>query len=122
MLQREFEELMGEKFSNEEFEKYNAMYMDTDLDKIDFCELIKNGQMKVLRELIKQTQRAKELGEKGNKMVDFLIEQGEKWSASDLREKAIKMIGEKEYLRRKIEKGFNLWEADKKILLEVLKN
>ena len=39
-------------------------------------------------------------------MADFLIEQAEKWSASDLREKAIRMIGEREYLRRKIDSTF----------------
>lgn len=54
-------------------------------------------------------------------MIDFLIEQAEKWSASDLREKAIDLVGEKEYIRRKIEKGFNLWKADKEILIEILK-
>lgn len=55
-------------------------------------------------------------------MADFLIEQAEKWSASDLREKAIRMIGEREYLRWKIERGFNLWEADKVLLVELLKH
>ena len=35
-------------------------------------------------------------------MADFLIEQAEKWSAS-------------------IERGFNLWEADKVLLVELLK-
>lgn len=58
---------------------------------------------------------------KKNAWIDFLIEQAEKWSASDLREKAIRMIGEREYLYRKIERGFNLWEADKVLLVELLK-
>ncbi len=49
------------------------------------------------------------------------MDQAEKWSASDLREKAIAMIGEKEYLRRKIAKGYNLWDADKKLLDEILR-
>ena len=31
------------------------------------------------------------------------------------------LIGEKEYLRRKIAKGYNLWDADKKLLDEILK-
>jgi len=31
------------------------------------------------------------------------------------------MIGEREYLRRKITKGYNLWEADKELLLDILK-
>lgn len=54
-------------------------------------------------------------------MANFLIEQAEKWSASDLRDKAISMIGEKEYLHRKIFRNFNLWEVDKDLLLELLK-
>ena len=53
-------------------------------------------------------------------MADFLILQAEKWSATDLREKAIKMVGIKEYLRRRIEFGFGLWEDDKKALSEIL--
>jgi hypothetical protein len=48
-------------------------------------------------------------------------EQAEKWSASDLREKAIAMIGEREYLRRKIAKGYNLWKLDKELLDEILR-
>ena len=51
----------------------------------------------------------------------FLIEQAEKWSASDLREKAIAMIGEREYLRRKIAKGYKLWKLDKELLDEILR-
>lgn len=55
-------------------------------------------------------------------MADFLIEQAEKWSATDLRAKAIEMLGSSEYLRRKIEKGYNLWEADRELLINVLSN
>lgn len=64
---------------------------------------------------------AVELYEERKCLANFLIEQAEKWSASDLREKAIAMIGEKEYIRRKIAKGYNLWDADKKILDEILR-
>lgn len=53
-------------------------------------------------------------------MADFLIEQAEKWSATDLRAKAIEMLGSREYLRRKIEKGLNLWESDRELLIDVL--
>lgn len=54
-------------------------------------------------------------------MASFLIEQSAKWSATDLREKAIEMIGEKAYLRYKIEHNINLWEMDKELLIENLK-
>lgn len=55
-----------------------------------------------------------------SQMADFLIIQAEKWSASDLREKAIKLVGEREYLRRKIEMGFDLRKADREIILPFL--
>lgn len=53
-------------------------------------------------------------------MADFMIEQAEKWSASDLRMKAIEMLGPREYLRRKIERKMNLWTADRKLLVAIL--
>lgn len=68
-----------------------------------------------------KTVLVRELYEERKCLANFLIEQAEKWSASDLREKAIAMIGEKEYIRRKIAKGYNLWDADKKILDEILR-
>lgn len=53
-------------------------------------------------------------------MADFIMEQAEKWSASDLRMKAIEMLGPREYLRRKIERKVNLWTADRELLVELL--
>ena len=54
-------------------------------------------------------------------LVIFLIEQAEKWSASDLREKAIEIVGAKKYLSYKISHNMNLWDADKELLIENLK-
>ena len=54
-------------------------------------------------------------------LVIFLIEQAEKWSASDLREKAIEIVGAKKYLSYKITHNMNLWDADKELLIENLK-
>ena len=54
-------------------------------------------------------------------LVIFLIEQAEKWSASDLREKAIEIVGAKKYLSYKIAHNMNLWDADKELLIENLK-
>lgn len=54
-------------------------------------------------------------------LVLFLIEQAEKWSATDLREKAIELIGAKAYLSYKIKHEMNLWQLDKELLIENLK-
>ena len=53
-------------------------------------------------------------------MADFLIEQAEATGSFALREKAIKLIGIKDFLRRKIDAGFALWEDDRKALAEIL--
>lgn len=54
-------------------------------------------------------------------LVIFLIEQAEKWSASDLREKAIEIVGAKRYLSYKVSHNMLLWDADKELLIENLK-
>lgn len=120
MTQKEFEERTGRSVTAEVYANIEKVYMNTNLDKDAFCKAYMKAPQ-VLSELEKQTVLARKLFEEKKCMADFLIMQAEKWSASDLREKAIRMIGEREYLRRKIERGFNLWEADKVLLVELLK-
>lgn len=83
-------------------------------------DLIENANKTFRGQLEEKCNEIDDLHEQRNDMVNFLIEQAEKWSAGDLRDRAIEMIGKKEYLRRKIEKGFNLWAVDKEMLMEVL--
>lgn len=120
MLQQEFEELIGLKVSSESYAEVEECYMNTDLDKAMFCKLwVENPT--ALKEIERKMVLVRKLYEERNSTVDFLIEQAEKWSASDLRERAISIIGEREYLRRKIEKGYNLWETDRKLLVDFLR-
>lgn len=53
-------------------------------------------------------------------MTVFLIEQAEKWGATDLREKAIEIMGAKEYIAYKIDHDLNLWQLDKDLILQLL--
>lgn len=119
MTQKEFTEITGLNVNAETYESIEKVYMNTDLDKDAFCKAWKSNR-NLLHEVETKTILVRELYEQRNQMVDFLIKQAEKWSASDLRLKAIQMIGEKEYLRRKLERGYNLWEEDKKMLNEIL--
>lgn len=114
MLKIEFEERTGLKLTEDGYKEVEECYMNTDLDKDTFCELwVKNPT--ALKEIERKTVLVRELYEERKCLSNFLIDQAEKWSASDLREKAITMIGEREYLRRKLAKGYNLWELDKTI-------
>lgn len=120
MTQKEFEERTGLKLSADGYTEVEECYMNTDLDKDAFCKLWMENPT-ALKEIERKTVLVRELYEERKCLTNLLIDQAEKWSASDLREKAIAMIGEKEYLRRKIAKGYNLWDADKKLLDEILK-
>lgn len=98
MLKIEFEERTGLKLTEDGYKEVEECYMNTDLDKDTFCELwVKNPT--ALKEIERKTVLVRELYEERKCLSNFLIDQAEKWSASDLREKAITMIGEREYLR-----------------------
>lgn len=120
MTRKEFEERTGLKIKAGDYAEIEEIYMNTELDKDKFCELwVKDPTS--LKEIERKTVLVRELYEERKSIANFLIDQAEKWSASDLREKAISMIGEKEYLRRKIARGYNLWDADKELLDSILR-
>lgn len=140
MTQQEFETRFGQEVTPESFDYANRVYMAAgQMDKDDFCtewkkqtiresDIVNALTMEVEndRAMIKNLQRQVEksdlcLQEFRDQMVDFLILQAEKWSASDLREKAIKIVGETEYIRRRLEMHLGLWEDDRKALVEILK-
>lgn len=120
MTQKEFEERTGLKIKADHYSEIEQCYMNTDLDKDMFCKLWMENPT-ALKEIKRKTVLVRELYEERKRLSNFLIAQAEKWSASDLREKAIAMVGEKEYLRRKLAAGYNLWDADKELLDEILK-
>lgn len=120
MTQKEFEERIGESITVEAYANIERTYMNTNLDKDEFCKAYMKAPQTLI-ELEKQTVLVRELYEERDRLANFLIEQAEKLHAHDLREKASCMLGEKEYIRRKVEKGFNLWEEDRVMLIELLK-
>ena len=139
MTQQEFETRTGLTVTANQFDYIHRVYMASNFQKDEFCKEWKKNHSLATSNLVcdlvmeienlrgahetlqKEYTRACD-GAKAevSSMADFLILQAEKWSASDLREKAIKMVGIKEYLRRRIEFGFGLWEEDKKALSEIL--
>lgn len=131
MNKQEFIDRTGFTPTSEEYETIEALYMAAgEMDKDEFCkEYKKHGRLvsvifketKVLKGQLEEANNIiEDLHEQKSQILDFLIEQAEKWSASDLREKAIEILGAKEYLRRKVEKGFNLWKSDRELLIEIL--
>lgn len=103
---------------------YDAMCKDAANNHLRVKELesVIDENTQKLSEYYKRIQELEPKASVYDGMADFLIEQAEKWSATDLRAKAIEMLGSSEYLRRKIEKGYNLWEVDRELLISILSN
>ena len=68
----------------------------------------------------KQTE-AESLHEWKSRMADFLLEKAQKFGDITLHIKASELVGMREVIRRKIEKGLHLWEVDKVWLKNNLK-
>lgn len=129
MTQKEFEERTGLTMTAQEYVAVENTYMaiGDDIDKDRFCKiwLDKKQLAEIMTSRAIEYRRQKEQAQEArrkveNDLADFLIEQAEKWGAGDLRLKAIEMLGAREYLRRKIEKDYNLWEDDRKMLVNIL--
>lgn len=139
MTKQEFENRIGEMATTAEYEYANRVYMASNFQKDQFCQEWKNNatlktsqlvcdlvmEIEMLRSNLDDCQKSYRNAVKGAKMetssmADFLIDQAEQTGSLALREKAVKLIGIKEYLRRKIESGYSLWTDDRTALAEIL--
>lgn len=135
MTQNEFEQRTNMTVTAEEYQKIEKLYMSAgNIDKDTFCkEYKKVASSRIVTELHLQVRMLenqveslksdkKQMASDKDELIDFMIEQSEKYSSSELRQRAIELLGAKEYLRRKLERGYNLWELDRKLLVELLSN
>lgn len=130
MTQQEFEQRTGIETNASAFERIHAIYMAAGerVSKDTFCKAYKAKTDEIwfiLHEMANtinsQENEIKAYRIANDQTADFLIEQSEKYSSEELRNKVIDMLGEMEYLRRKIMKGYNLWQADRELLNDILK-
>lgn len=127
MTQQEFENLTGKKIDADIYRDIvEPAYMASSFsDKQKFAiAWDTTGHFGVINDLTKQADRYdaafRQMEKDRAEMGYYLADQAEKWSATDLREKAIEILGEKEYLIYKLEKGYNLWEADRALLISII--
>ena len=128
MLQKEFFERTNIQISADEYNKVDAMYCNAgNLDKDQFCQDYKRHHDSILiQEFYKKSVSLKNSLDKSNAKISdlamFLVDQAEKCSSSDLRDKAIELLGMEKYLSVKIQKGYNIWDIDKDDLIKILNN
>ncbi|MCM1301383.1 MAG: hypothetical protein NC250_00785 [Alistipes senegalensis] len=65
--------------------------------------------------------KAESLHEWKSRMADFLLEKAQKFGDITLHIQASELVGMREVIRRKIDKGLPLWEVDKVWLKNNLK-
>lgn len=128
MNKKEFFERTNIQLSDAEYNKVESMYCDAgDMDKDQFCQDYKKHHDSILIHEFysKSVNLEKELDNYVDRISSlgiFLVDQAEKCSSSDLRDKAIELLGMEKYLSVKIQKGYNIWDIDKDDLIKILNN
>ena len=126
MTQKEFTERTGLTPNNDEFNFVHAVYMETSMDKDEFCNDFKqHRESKIIRDL-HETAVTFELKCKKQKetiadIVDVLLGNAEADQATDFYRMAVRLTSEKHVVMRKMEMNLPLWDEDKEFIKENLK-
>lgn len=126
MLQPEFEERFGKKVSPETYNKYNTIYMWSELDKDTFVALYKKLPEAVIDDLstmVNKLLRDKREAEEAMKQLTQRDEQiaVELLKADDHLSPLAERLTSQEYVVRwKLEEENDLSESDRKYLLDIM--
>ena len=130
MTQKEFEERTKLSMTADVFEQVHDIYMacGDDMDKDEFCSLWKANNFRELLDKVTYekciTEQAydealsdlnKEMEEKDamkSDFADFLLGKAYDHQDTDLYKEAVKLVGMKEVVIRKIRMGLPMWEED----------
>ena len=126
MTQKEFTEKTGITPTAEEFVKIHSIYMQTILDKDEFCKDWKKHCASEIIDSLHVTSVNKELQldllqRERSAMVDFLLQEAQTYGDAALKKKAIEMVGHAEVIRRLFELRLDLWPGDKDYIVNNLK-
>ena len=125
MTRQEFEERTNLQVKEEDFDAIHEVYMTTDHDKDQFCDVMKQtmrnlGGFEYIRDLgialAEQRRKSREqqdrLLAKVNELTDFIFEQSYDSDETELKKKAKELLGEREYLARCLENEVELCSED----------
>ena len=95
-----FTEEMGNVFADNEAKTQEIDDLKTSLESVSDSLASRNKQL--------------------SELLCFMIEQSNAYSSTELRAKAIELMGAKEYLRYKLSNNLSLWEADRNLLIDII--
>ena len=93
----------------------------SEIDNIHADNAAKEQEIKQLRTELETVSNS--LAERNKQLSDlniFIIEQSNAYSSPELRDRAIKLMGAKDYLRYKLMNNLTLWEADRNMLIDII--
>ena len=124
----EFNERTNAHLTEDQYKPVENMYNEAgNIQKDQFCaDWKKHNDSVLFQEFFAQSERLKgkvdAYRNQINEIALFLVDQAEKWSASDLRSMAIQILGLEKYLQIMLHKGYNLWDIDREDMIQILSN
>lgn len=118
MTKLEFTQRTGIELTDAEYKNVETMYLEAgNMDKDDFCkDYKKHKDSTLLGVFFGQAERLKDkldvMREERSQTVDFLLKMAQTTGAIELLNQAIKLVGHKDVIRRKIRLGLAFWDPD----------
>lgn len=126
MQKIEFTQRTGIELTDEQYQKVEALYLNAgNMDKDEFCEdYKKHKDSKLLAFFYKFTESskvcAKLIDRSLLKVAKFLLMKSREINDKSMRAEAIDLLGENMIVRLTIEMDLELWDEDKKYIIETL--
>ena len=124
MQKQEFTQRTGIELTDAEYKEVELMYLEAgNMEKDEFCkDYKKHKDSTLLATFYRQSNNLKDkldvFREERSQIVDFLLERAQKFGDIELLNQAIKMVGHKAVIQRKIKMGLPLWDYDMEYISE----
>lgn len=121
MTEKEFMERTGITPTADDFNYIHAIYMNTSMDKDEFCkDFKKHGESSVLKDVharaVNFELQSKQAQKMFKELAEFLIGKACAYEDSDFYKQAVGLVGQREVVRMKLEMDLPLWEEDKEYI------
>ena len=122
MTKLEFTQRTGIELTDAEYKEVELMYLEAgNMDKDAFCKDYKEHKDSTLMATyFRQNQKLKDkldvFREERYQTIGFLLERAQKFGDIELLKQAIKMVGHKAVIQRKIKMDLPLWDLDKEYI------
>lgn len=126
MQKAEFMQRTSIDLTDEQYRKVEDLYLNAgDIDKDVFCkDYKKHADSIILNTYFDQSEKLKSkltiYREKQITMAHFLIKKSMIGGDKDMINMAISLIGEQKYIQHKLQKGYNLFDSDKELIISLI--